>query len=246
MSKLGNISAAMRPSAGARTAGGGVVAQPQNNPLGNLFPEKGSRARNDMIMGLLQSGLQSARGADPVIAGLAPIMGALIGGRADADFQKAESARNQAITENLLGHMMGNPKAVAALEVLNNPDAPDHLRSIATSQLASVMKPPKGRGRSAGQVGYRSPPSNTDALLTRLLYSSMDPESEGGATITPAEQSRIDTVRTARSRGNTPSADPFTQFLDGDAPAATPAAPTQPTMPLETDDPLGILSLPPA
>jgi len=213
-----------------------------------MIPEKGSKARNDMVMKLIDASMQSAQeSGSPILSALAPIVGAMAGNKSQSQFDEAEAARNQEMTQALLGNMMSNPKAIASMQVLNDPNAPAHLRSIATSQLAAIMKP-KGRGgRGAGPDAYRRPPSNTDALMTRLLYGAMSPDSEGGESISSGEQARIDAVRTARSRSRSTAVDPFDQFLEGGAPApAAPAAPAPAPQALDENDPLGILGLPPA
>ncbi len=240
------------PKLGMNTSGqGGFVAnQGGGGIFGGLIPEKGSAAHNQLIQSLVQSGLQSAGQGSPIVAGLAPILGAITSSKSDARFQEAEAGRNQELSQALLADLAGNPIAQSSLDVLNNPNAPDHLKSIATSRLSQILKPRGGRGGSGG-VGpdaYRRPPANTDALLTRILYSALDPSSEGGAAISPAEQARIDSVRTARSRVSTGATDELTALLQGGAPEQTApaAAPAQSPAALDANDPLGILGLPPA
>lgn len=195
-----------RPAPKPQPAGQPIAAPART---GGLFPHMDAQTRYDMAMDLLRSGMQSAAASnDPLLAFLSPIAGAAIGGGIENRRGKAREAETAAMNDQLLGTMAGDPAVQGYIDILNNPNAPDYAKSIAKTKLDAIINPKKvgggGRARSAGGGPERAP-TNTDALLASMFHRSMSPDSEGGETITPAEQARIDSVRAARARSSSAS-----------------------------------------
>lgn len=216
--------------------GGGVGAgmprpmpNPRFNPApapaaggmgGGLFPNMGAQQRYDMAMGLLKNGMQmGAESGSPLAAFLSPLAGAAIGGSITNKYEKAKAAEVDDITAALMPG--GVPPRVAELgSILDNPMAPDYAKAMAKSELDGILKPKavggKGGGAAKGGSGRgRGRATSTDVLLSSLLGAALDPNGDGGDTITAAEQTKIDAVNAAR--GKTPK-------------AAAPAAPTGPVV----------------
>lgn len=196
---------------------------------GGMFPGLTPQKRYDMAMELLQQGMASATGSgNPLLAFLSPFAGAVIGGNLQGKADAASAASADEMNQTLLGTMAGDPRAQGYLDILNNPDAPDYARSMAGDALKKLMAPPKAAGGGGGSGGGARPrypgkaPGNTDALLSTMFYRAMDPDSDGGETVTPGEQATMTTLKDMRSRSNTASV----TYGDADAPT--------------DDDPLGI------
>lgn len=194
-----------RPAMGAAPQGGGVFGGGSGGLFANLDPQ----TRYDMTMGLLQQGMAAAQSSgSPLAAFLAPMAGAVIGGRAASRLDEAKASETDALTASMLGDLP--PEAQRYADVLDNPNAPDYLKSIAKSRLEDALKPAaasgasKGGGRSSSHgsrpSGSGPRPRSTDALLASLMYDANDPSGDGGAEITPAEQARIDALIAARRR----------------------------------------------
>ena len=218
------------PTASPRPAPRGQPIMPQKQGGGGLFPGMGAQQRYDMAMSLLQQSMGSANASgDPLLAFLSPIAGAAIGGGIESKFGKAKAEEQDALNETLLGSMAGNPQAQGYIDILNSDTAPDYAKSIAKDQLGRLMNPPKGR---APKPGFDDrPPSNSDALLTRLMWSASRPDSDGGEDISPKEQARIDAVRRARTRQSEATIDHLRSGdLGGDSDAGS----------VNANDPLGI------
>ena len=126
--------------------------QPPAPAAGGFFGPKGSQARYDMAMELLSQAMSSAQGSSsPLLSFLAPMATAAIGARATKLHDDNRAGEVTAMTESVLGTNGLNPAAKAALDVLNNPDAPDYLKSIAKSRFDAATKPASaGRARSGG------------------------------------------------------------------------------------------------
>ena len=210
--------------------GGGAApgVQPAGTPPirptgqgGGLFPNMDAQRRYDMAMAMLQQGMQSASASNsPLLAFLAPLAGAGIGGAIESRYGKARAEATEGINDTLLGTMSGDPRAQGLIDILNNPEAPDYAKSMAKDRLAALMAPPKvsGGGVSGNPRSSSKAPANTDALLASMFHRAMDPDSDGGDSITPAEQARIDSVRAARARS---SAATVTYDTLGSAPAGS-------------------------
>lgn len=193
-----------RPAPKPQPAGQPIAAPART---GGLFPHMDAQTRYDMAMDLLRSGMQSAAASnDPLLAFLSPIAGAAIGGGIENRRGKAREAETAAMNDQLLGTMAGDPAVQGYIDILNNPNAPDYAKSIAKTKLDAIINPKKVGGGTGGRVRSADrAPTNTDALLASMFHRSMSPDSEGGETITPAEQARIDSVRTARARSSSAS-----------------------------------------
>lgn len=190
-----------RPAPQPQPAGQPIAAPART---GGLFPHMDQQARYDMAMDLLRSGMQSAAASnDPLLAFLSPLAGAAIGGGIENRRGKAREAEADAINDRLLGTMAGSEDARGYIDILNSDTAPDYAKSIAKTRLDAIINPKKVGGGTGGRVRSADrAPANTDALLASMFHRSMSPDSEGGETITPAEQARIDSVRTARARSS--------------------------------------------
>lgn len=198
-----------RPEA-AGMAGGGFL--PSGNGGGGLFGNIDAQSRYDMTMAMLQNGMTAAQSSgSPVAAFLAPLAGAMIGGRATSNLADAKASATDGLAESMLGGR--SPEVQQYADVLENPNAPDYLKSIAKTRLEDALKPvkaagSKGGGRSSSRGGSssgRATPRTTDALLASMFSEAYDPNGDGGAEMTPAEQAKIDAIRNARGRSNSAS-----------------------------------------
>lgn len=151
---------------------GGVeiaASRPQQGFLAQHLGPQGSDTRYEMAMQMLQAAISSASGSNnPLLAFLAPIIGSVTGAKVQQQRDGYISAEQDAMTQSLLGGNL-NPQAQQALEVLNNPNAPDHLKSIAATmfkqnavpvgQLAAPARRNRsgGAGRSSGGGGASGP-----------------------------------------------------------------------------------------
>lgn len=196
-----------RPMPNPATSGMVMPQQASAGGGGGMFPGLSPQKRYDMAMEMLRSGMAAASGtSNPLLAFLAPMAGAVIGGGIQSRADKAAAADSDAMNQTLLGSMASDPRAKGYLDILNNPDAPDYAKSIAKDALAKIMAPPAAPGGSGGAARRSGrPPANTDALLASMLYKAGDPDSDGGEDITPAEQARIDVVTNARKRTSSAS-----------------------------------------
>jgi hypothetical protein len=142
---------------------GGIRPMPRPDNLGQPAPAggamsgflgpKGSEARYDMAMQLLASAMSSAQGSNsPLLSFLAPIATSVIGARAEKVRDDARASEVSAMTESILGPNGLNTEARKALEIMNNPDAPDYLKSMARSRFDAATKPASApaRRRSGG------------------------------------------------------------------------------------------------
>ncbi|WP_333816892.1 hypothetical protein, partial [Tabrizicola sp.] len=130
---------------------------------GGFFGAPGSQQRYDMTMQMVQNAMAQSQGANsPLLAFLAPMAGAAIGARATKQYEDARAAEATSQTEALLGPIASSPKTRAALDVLNDPDAPDYLKSIAATMVKGAA-PKASSGRSRGS--RRSTPA---AAKTRI------------------------------------------------------------------------------
>lgn len=189
-----------------------------------MFPGLTAQNRYDMAMAMLNQGMSAASQSDnPLLAFLSPIAGAVIGGKLQGKADAAAAEDLAGINETLLGTMASDPTAKGYIDIMSNPDAPDYAKSMAKARLETMMKPQKAKASAVGATAYPGKaPGNTDAVLAALLHRAMDPEGDGGSTITAKEQAQIGAVRDARSRSSSVSYDY----------GATP---------ITEDDPLGIL-----
>ena len=142
--------------------------------MGQMTPE-----RYDMAMQMLQSAMSGAAGSNnPALAFLAPIVGGITGAKLQDKRDAVVGAEQKAMTEALLGRQI-SPQAQEAMDVLNNPNAPDYLKDIALSMVKGGGVP-FGRGsgsseRSGGRSRSKSR-GGGGTRPTRLTYISRDPD----------------------------------------------------------------------
>ena len=259
----GQATQAAMPSP-APTAPGAAQTPGFVERMKSRLPEQGSQARHDMIMKMVQAGMSSAQGStSPLVSLLAPIAGAMIEGGATSKRNEAASVENSEMSASILGDKANDPKLQGYLEVLNNPNAPSHLKSIAKSRLDAALKPPTasrsgtGGTRSSGGGKPVSGQRNVRIVGNYDIGGVMhgrDPYGRMVPYISPDGKP----VPSRVGRPGSPPADPSQSVVDElveltkpSAPAptttASPAAPAMPVAPaLDENDPLGILAIPPA
>ena len=201
--------------------GGAAMPRPMPNPRLNplptspapsrpgLFANMPIQKRFDMAMDLLKNGMQmGAESGSPLMAFLSPLAGAAIGGGIENKRAKLMGEQN----DELMASMMpgANSEEVQRLaDIVNNPDTPDYLKSVAKAKLDAAIapytaKPGGGGGGSGGRSGKgkgSKKPTSTDVLLSSMFSDAIDPDGDGGEEITAAEQGRIDALKAARSKG---------------------------------------------
>jgi hypothetical protein len=120
---------------------------------GGILPEKGSQAQYDMVRAMLQSGVGAAQNSgSPLLAMLAPMIGGAVATRTQGLYDQAQQERATASSQQLLGLLGNNPRAASILEIMNDQNAPDHVKSIAASMMGKVVNPPKGRAAAARKM----------------------------------------------------------------------------------------------
>lgn len=222
---------------GGPSAQGGMV-RPVPNPMLNpqpapaaakpassgLFPHMGIQQRFDMAMDLLKNGMQmGANSGSPLAAFLAPLAGAVIGGGIENKRSKLMGAENDALMASMLpGADQDELQRLSG--IVNNPDAPDYLKSVAKARLDAAIQPyvsPASGAGGGGGGGSGAPktrkPTSTDVLLSSMFADAIDASGDGGQEITAAEQARIDALKIARSKGTSAAepAKPKPVIIDG-------------------------------
>lgn len=131
---------------------------------GGILPEKGSQAQYDMVRAMLQSGVGAAQNSgSPLLAMLAPMIGGAVATRTQGLYDQAQQERATASSQQLLGLLGNNPRAASILEIMNDQNAPDHVKSIAASMMGKVVNPPKGRGGGTSRGSSTSKPYRPSA-----------------------------------------------------------------------------------
>lgn len=167
-----------------RPAGlGGVEVEAAPKPAGGFlaqqFGPQGSDARYEMAMQMLQSAMSGAAGSNsPALAFLAPIIGSVTSAKLAGQREQYVGSEAQKMTEGLLGGQL-NPQAQQALDVLNNPNAPDYLKQIASTMFKQNAVPfgqtaPSGKRSSGGS--RRSSGGGASSRPQKLTYISRDPD----------------------------------------------------------------------
>ena len=193
------------------------MPNPRINPLPaspapsrpGLFANMPIQKRFDMAMDLLKNGMQmGAESGSPLMAFLSPLAGAAIGGGIENKRAKLMGEQN----DELMASMMpgANSEEVQRLaDIVNNPDTPDYLKSVAKAKLDAAIAPYTaapgggggGSGGGSGKGKGSKKPTSTDVLLSSMFSDAIDPDGDGGEEITAAEQGRIDALKAARSKG---------------------------------------------
>lgn len=147
--------------------GGGAAAGAAPGAGTSFFPAKGSPARYDMAKAFLSTALQSAgQSSSPWVQALAPLMGAAIGGGLEKQREDYTAQQTAGLTDDLLGTMAADPKARRYLDIIGNPDVPDHLKSIAQTMLGKTLNPPAAGGGGGG--GSRKMREDVNGILRYL------------------------------------------------------------------------------
>lgn len=215
----------------------------QRGSMGGFFPEQGSKERHDLVQQLVMAGMQSAQQGSPLANLLAPLVGTAVLGRSMKKRGDKSKAEQGAMADQLLGAAQKDPRVKGYMDVLNNPDAPDYMKSIAKSKLEAIVNPPTAK---TSVVSPQRPPTNTDMLIARLIDAAIKPESDGGPEVTPAEKAQIELVKQSRMRTSQAEAakgsvtDELTGVMTGTG--GSPTAPVMPEQPVNPNDPLGILN----
>lgn len=144
----------MRPMPRPAMAGGVPAPQAAPQRQGLFGGNMSSQARYDMTMELLKAGMSSAAQSNsPLAAFLAPMAGAVIGGRALQSREAAEAQEQDALSEALMPGGM-SPRAEQLIDMLENENLPKAMRAVANAQLKdeleSAMTPTKGGGKPSG------------------------------------------------------------------------------------------------
>lgn len=160
---------------------------PQQQGGGGLFPNMGVQERFDMAMELLKNGMSmAAQSNNPLAAFLGPLAGAAIGGGIENKRAKLMDQQN----DQLMSAMMpgANQDELQRLtDVVNNPDAPEYLKSIAKARLDAAVKPfmpgyvapgsgggKKGGGGGGGRGGGKAAGGGDPAKPKQKLYGEYD------------------------------------------------------------------------
>lgn len=245
----------------ARPAPAGVQpGQPRptlRSRLSGFFPEQGSKQQYDMVMQLVQAGMANARDSgSPLASLLAPIAGAAIGSRASQKRQSAETTAQSEMLSSVLGDAANDPQVQKYASVLNDPDAPAYLKSIAQSRLDALTKP-SGRSAPRRSTGGRTTSSGNpvDGQRNSRIYGEYDiggvlygRDSYGRMVPYAGPDGRPVSATRGGDTASAPGASPSItdEIIAMTVPPQT-AAPAQPVAPaLDKSDPLGILGIPPA
>jgi len=129
------------------------------NALGGFLPEKGSQGQLDMVKMLASGGMQAAQGSNsPLLALLAPMLGAGAMSRAQGSFEDRQGSEQQASINKLMSAMNTGPDGIRDLiTLMSDEDTSTGLRSVANTALSRAMAPPvmAGGGSGGGRVAAR-------------------------------------------------------------------------------------------
>ncbi|MEM8971356.1 MAG: hypothetical protein AAGD43_04735 [Pseudomonadota bacterium] len=120
-------------------------------PQGGFFPAPGSESHRDFIQQLAFSGMATAGQSDsPLLALLAPMVGATVTARADKVYEDGQAKKTAAARDQILGMIGGNDEQTGQLlDLIAAEDTPQTMRALASSMLNRKINPPKGRGGSS-------------------------------------------------------------------------------------------------
>jgi len=154
--------------------GGAAMPKPMPNPRLNplpaspapsrpgLFANMPIQKRFDMAMDLLKNGMQmGAESGSPLMAFLSPLAGAAIGGGIENKRAKLMGEQN----DELMASMMpgANSEEVQRLaDIVNNPDTPDYLKSVAKAKLDAAIAPYTAKPGGGGGGGGKKASGGTD------------------------------------------------------------------------------------
>ncbi|MCV6825999.1 MULTISPECIES: hypothetical protein [Halocynthiibacter] len=174
--------------------GQGIIPEGSGSGFGDFFdsirPEQGSRAQRDLVLGLIGGANEAAAQTNnPLLAFLTPLVGGAVANRTENKFNEAEKLRTKELSADLLANLGGGEKSAQALDILSNPDAPDHLKKLAEMMLTRDTAPPKrGRAKSRKTLKDRFG-------VTRYVDTGepVFPNVEGGG-IDPARWGHVNTT----------------------------------------------------
>lgn len=257
MAKLGGQGARVPPTGNIRPQARPAVPQggASAGGLPGFFPQQGSKAQYDMIMQLVQAGMSNAQqSGSPIAALLAPLAGAAIGGGATRKYQDAQAKSQSELAQSVLGDAASNPNVKGYIDVLNDPNAPGYLKTIAQSRLNAAINPAKGRtGRTTARRtgGGRGTAKKVSGQAQSRLFGEYDiggvlhGRDKFGKMVpyTGPDGSPVPSSRKPNTAAPASVVDELTS-LTTPAPTGNAAAVTAPRV--DEADPLGILGLPPA
>lgn len=183
-------------------SGGGIFA--------NLTPQDRSQIVGQILQGVSGSSMQSG---SPLLAGLAPILSAMIGARARSRAGEWQQEQHRPIADELLGD---NPQARRLAEILGQPNLPEPYRRIAQQRLDAILAPAARTQAAPGRSG-RAPVSALSAFV--------DPETNQQMIVT-RDGRVIPAVGGDGQPYRRPPASPRTS-----RPQAEPVAPAEPAAP---------------
>lgn len=230
-------------------SGGGATPQYQANSssgqrMTDFFPEQGSAAQYDMIMQLVQAGMSNASASgSPLASLLAPIAGAAISGRATRKRDDAKSKEQDSMTSSVLGDVADDPKVQGYLDVLNNPDTPPYLKSIAQKKLDSTINP-RAPTRGARPQGNTS----QGAKANRRLYGNYEINGvmhgrDNYGNMVPYTDPQGQPVRSSSTSSGAANSSTPASIVDELASLTSPVKAQSAKAEQDTRDPLGILNL---
>ena len=125
----------------ASASGGFQMPAPQPRAAGGgLFAGLDAKTRYDMVKGFLASAMSSAQSSNsPLLAALAPMAGALIGGRAGASYNASQDASRSETNDALLDSIYPGSGQGGAGPRISAPD-PMSPQGIATDAMAAIGK----------------------------------------------------------------------------------------------------------
>jgi hypothetical protein len=217
---------------GSGIAGG--TAPRAGGALGGIFGDQQDPARFEASLAMLQNAMSGAQGSNSAaLSFLAPILGAMIGPKIEAKRDAAKARQAATLTETLLGPGGLSPSAQRALDVMNNPNTPDYLQSIAATMFKSgVQSPVSSRTRTSGPSSGGA--SAGSSAKGERLYGEYD---LGGNL---AGRDRYGNIVLYKGPDGSPI--PYGKAPAGKQPSlAEPNLPMDPPAPeLQISDPLGI------
>lgn len=248
---------------------GGGGQTPPFNPQGNggmlsrgaggILPEQGSQNQYDMVQALLQGSMQSAQASNsPLLAALMPIVGSAVASRTEG----LRNQKQQESTDALLDLVGGGERTAAILEIMNDQNAPQSVRSAASSMFGKILNPPKGK-KGSGRKRIKDSNGSWRYLDTgEQVFPNVTPQPKQGdyrqyneaTEILSGAISDLQTVGySAEEAREMVTNDPMYAaqwgMLDGySAPSQVPVNQPAPTVPVatpqpaqtQTEDPLGI------
>lgn len=144
-------------------ANAAATAAAKTDPVASVSPTTNGnrfgmddRTRDAIAQQLIAAGVgQAGTSGSPLLAALAPIAGAFMGGKIstrEKDRAREESSR---MTSLILGDRAKDPALAGYVSVINDPNATDEQKALAKIQFQQAIKPvkPTGPGSRGGRGG---------------------------------------------------------------------------------------------